>query len=368
MKYVYAIVLAVLLLTIPGGIEVMALDTAHPIENDLQSPPLAPDAGSAPCCTGIIPTFVITAVERDNYVKIMTDNFPADTTFTVTMGAMGTKGVGGIVVATTYSGTGGRFETTYSIPAALFGSHQIAVRLQSTSSPYYAYNWFYNNNANVPGNPPVIIPGYSGYPTFAITDVVEGVSVTIAGNNFTPNDSFLVRMNWMGTKGIAGVIIETVTTDANGKLSNSTYAIPGFLSASYKIAIRLESPTTNYYAYNWFYNNSTGVTPPPPPPPTGYTGYPTFAITAVQRNNTVSIVGHNFPPNSSFWVRMNWMGTQGVAGVVVETVTTDANGNLSNSSYAIPGFLANSYKIAIQLEGVNSYYYAYNWFYNNNAP
>ncbi|MBU1660181.1 MAG: hypothetical protein KKD28_01760 [Chloroflexi bacterium] len=368
MKYVSAIVLAVLLLTIPGGAAVLALDTAHPIESDLQSPPLAPAEGSAPCCSGIIPTFVITAVAQDNYVKIMTDNFPPDTTFTVTMGAMGTKGVGGIVVATTYSGTGGRFEATYSIPAALYGSHQIAVRLQSISSLHYAYNWFYNNNANVPGViPPVVIPGYSGYPTFAITDVVEGVSVTIAGNNFTPNDSFLVRMNWMGTQGVAGTVVETVTTDASGKLSNSTYAIPGFLSTSYKIAIRLESPTTNYYAYNWFYNNSTGVILPTPTP-TWYSGYPTFAITAVQKNNTVSIAGHNFPPDSSFWVRMNWMGTQGIAGVVVETVTTDANGNLSNSTYAIPGFLDNSYKIAIRLESATSYYYAYNWFYNNNAP
>ena len=367
MKYISAIILAVLLLTIPGSAVVMALDAAPPIESDSQSPPLAPAAGSAPCCTGIIPTFVITAVARDNYVKIMTDNFPPDQTFIVTMGAMGTKGVGGIVVASTYSGPGGRFEATYSIPAALYGSHQIAVRLQSTSSPYYAYNWFYNSNANVPG---VIPPaGYSGYPTFAITDVVEGVSVTIAGNNFTPNDSFFVRMNWMGTQGVAGTVVETVTTDANGKLSNSTYAIPGFLSASYKIAIRLESPTTNYYAYNWFYNNSTGVTPPAPiPVPIWYSGYPTFAITAVQKGNNVSIAGHNFPPDSSFWVRMNWMGTQGIAGVVVETVTTDANGNLSSSSYAIPGFLANSYKIAIRLESTTSYYYAYNWFYNNNAP
>jgi hypothetical protein len=37
---------------------------------------------------------------------------------------------------------------TFDIPASLKGSYQIAVRLQSnTGSGYFAYNWFYNNNA-----------------------------------------------------------------------------------------------------------------------------------------------------------------------------------------------------------------------------
>ena len=63
-------------------------------------------------------------------------------------------------------------------------------------------------------------------------------------------------MNWMWTRGIAGTIVQTVTTDANGKLSDLTYEIPDFLMNTGRIAIRLESPTTGYYAYNWFYNNN----------------------------------------------------------------------------------------------------------------
>jgi len=70
----------------------------------------------------------------------------------------------------------------------------------------------------------------------------------------------------------------------------------------------------------------------------GYSGYPTFAITSVVQGSSVTILGHNFPPNDTFWVRMNWMGTKGVSGTVVETVTTDASGNLSDSIYNIPGF------------------------------
>ena len=210
--------------------------------------------------------------------------------------------------------------------------------------------------------------GYSWYPTFAITSVVKGSSVTILGHNFPPNDTFWVRMNWMGTKGVSGAIVETVTTDASGNLSNSTYAIPAFLANEYKIAIRLISPVTGYFAYNWFYNNTV----PPvstPAPPSGYSGIPTFAISAVQQDKNVTIWPTNFPPNDTFWVRLNWMHTQGIAGAVMQTVTTDANGNLNDTTYPIPDFLKGSYQIAIRLESVNyPYYYAYNWFYNNDAP
>ena len=100
-----------------------------------------------------------------------------------------------------------------------------------------------------------------------------------------------------------------------------------------------------------------------------YSGYPTFAIAATQRDSNVTIWGTNFPPNDTFWVRMNWMHTQGVGGVVVQTVTTDANGNLSDTTYPIPDFLKGTDRIAIRFESLNSpYYYAHNWFYNKNAP
>jgi len=212
--------------------------------------------------------------------------------------------------------------------------------------------------------------GYSGYPTFAITGVVKGSTVTILGNNFPPNDTYSVRMNSMGTKGVAGTIVATVTTDASGNLSSSTYNIPSSLSTTYRIAIRLESPSSGYFAYNWFYNNTAPASPSPSPsPPSGYSGYPTFAITAVQRDSTVTIAPANFPPNDTFRVRMNWMHTRGIAGAVVQTVTTDASGTLSATTYSIPDFLKGSYQIAIRLESINyPNYYAYNWFYNNNAP
>jgi len=204
----------------------------------------------------IYPTFAITAVDRNNYVSILTEYLPANENFTVTMGTMGTAGISGYVVATTFSGNGGQIARTYKIPPALYDQRQISIRMVSNQSGYYAYNWFYNFDANVVSPTPVPAPPYYyGYPTFSIVKVVEDARVRIAGTNFPPNQTFFVRMNWMYTRGLAGTIVETVTTDANGKLSDTNFKIPSYLYIANRIAIRLESPTSGYYAYNWFYNN-----------------------------------------------------------------------------------------------------------------
>ena len=97
--------------------------------------------------TSQIPTIKILSVVRNKRVTIQTDNFPSQTKFVVTMGKYGTKGIGGIEIGTTESGSGGTFNATYSIPHALRGLDRIAIRLQSASG-YYSYNWFYNNSTN----------------------------------------------------------------------------------------------------------------------------------------------------------------------------------------------------------------------------
>jgi hypothetical protein len=64
------------------------------------------------------------------------------------MGPLGKKGKDGDQVAIFTTGTGGSQLVTFDIPATLRGSSQIAIRLESsTGSGYFAYNWFYNNNA-----------------------------------------------------------------------------------------------------------------------------------------------------------------------------------------------------------------------------
>lgn len=108
----------------------------------------APAAACPPF--GPFPTFRIVAVEQDKSVTIETANLPACLKFEVRMGAFGTAGLGGVVVATTDSGKGGVQRITYTIPAALKGAKQIAIRIDNQASGYYAFNWFWNATATTP--------------------------------------------------------------------------------------------------------------------------------------------------------------------------------------------------------------------------
>lgn len=202
------------------------------------------------------PYFFIESVTKDQTVTIRAYNFPANDSFSVTMGYYGSYGIGGFLVGTTFSGTGGSFVATYSIPANLAGQYQIAIRLESPTTGYYAYNWFYNNTFAPGQNPPPPATGYLCCPYFYIQSVVKDQSVTINAYNFPPNDSFVVTMGPYGSYGIGGYVVATTTTDENGKFT-ATYPVPSALKGSHIIAIRLQSPGSGYFGYNWFYNNTT---------------------------------------------------------------------------------------------------------------
>jgi hypothetical protein len=324
----------------------------------------------------VIPTFSITAVVQDQSVTIQTANFPANDTFTVTMGAFGTQGIGGVVVGSTDSGNGGSFQATYDIPSSLAGITQIAIRLQSPTSGYFAYNWFWNNTANVtPPSTTTPISGYSGFPTFSITSVVQDQSVTILTNNLPANDTFTVTMGKFGTLGVGGMDVGT-TPSGNGGALTETYHIPSDLKGLDQIAIRLQSPTSGYFAFNWFWNTTATATatpsptPSPAPSPTpaasGYTGFPTFSIVTVVQDKTVSIQGVNFPANDTFEVLIGAYGTQGIDGINVGSTNTGSGGDLL-ATYNIPSALAGSPLIAIRLQSPTSGYFAYNWFWNTTA-
>jgi LysM repeat protein len=204
---------------------------------------------------GKIPTFSIVSVEKDKSVTIKTRDFPSNDTFEVLMGPFGTRGINGKLVETIDSGKGGSFTASFKIPASLRGSRQIAIRLQSsTGSGYFAYNWFYNNTAG--SGSASTSSGYTGFPTFSIVSVVRNKTVTIKTSNLPPNDEFNVYMGEMGTKGVNSIKVDT-TSSGKGGTQTLSYTVPGALKGSYQIAIRMQSPTSGYFAYNWFYNNTT---------------------------------------------------------------------------------------------------------------
>jgi len=209
-----------------------------------------------------IPTFSITSVSKDVSVTIQTANFPAGQTFTVRMGAYGTLGIGGTVVGTTDSGTGGSFTATYTIPAAMVGKSKIAIRMDSPQG-YFSYNWFVNSPTTVtptatPGPTstpaPTAVPGYTGIPTFTVSNVVVDSKVTVTTNNFPAGHDFTVRIGAYGTLGIGGTVVATTSSGAGGSFS-ATYDIPAALKGSARLAIRMDSTTGGFFAYNWFWNN-----------------------------------------------------------------------------------------------------------------
>lgn len=198
-------------------------------------------------------------VVPDQEVTLQVFNLPADKEFIVTMGPMGTRGVNGYVIGTQSSGEGGSFIVTYPIPAQLHGSEYISIRLESTSSGHFAYDFFKNMEgygvAPTASTDNVDWDLAAGtYPQTQIVSVDAGTSVTVTGTNFTQNDAYTVRMGVFGSRGVGGVVVDTYQVDETGQFT-ATFTIPDSLKGAQKIAIRFESVNTPYYAYDWFNNN-----------------------------------------------------------------------------------------------------------------
>jgi len=319
-------------------------------------------AGVSQVQASTYPTFSISEVKTDESVTILTNNMPANKNFNVLMGEIGTKGIDGIIVATLNSDKGGSFLATFPIPEQLKGRAQIAIRLEGTDNPYYAYNWFWNDAKNgtwpedyPPAQPPTCA---CNIPTFSIKSVVKGEDVTITTYNFPKNVEFTVLMGKMWTRGINGIEVATLNSGEGGSFE-ATFDIPAELANEERIAIRLEG-TGGYYAYNWFWNNTAST--PPAEPVDGYSGYPYFFITAVEKDTTVSIKAYNLPEDTDFTVLMGKMWTMGINGIEVTTLNSGEGGTLE-ATFDIPAELAGEQRIAIRLQG--EVYYAYNWFWNN---
>jgi hypothetical protein len=329
-----------------------------------------------------IPTFQVLSVIPEVSVTIRTTNFPANKTFKVTMGKIGTMGVGGTLVATTESGNGGSFQATYNIPANLKYEALIAIRLQDLTGKYYAYNWFENSTkplstssiiystlsiTTVGGTPVAQTPGasllstprapsYLGYPYFGITGVVQGAKVSISGANFPKNTTFNVFMGPYGAYGLGGTQIATLSTGSSS-VFNGSYDIPATLKGLERIAIRLQSSNNSYYAYNWFFNRTTAGAAVP----TNLS----FSIQSIVSDTSVTILTQNFPANVEYEVLMGVYGTQGINGISVGT-TKNASGGSFSATYTIPAGLKGQQRLAIRLVGKDSSF-AYNWFYNMSA-
>jgi hypothetical protein len=308
------------------------------------------------------PVIMVVTVKKDTLVTIEGSSFPSDETFDVLMGKYSTQGVDGVKVGSLTPESDGTILESFDIPASLKSESRIAIRVESTTSNKVAHTWFLNETGAAGGAGTIpSSPGYTGIPTISILSVDEDESVTIQTHNFPANQDFKVLMGQMGTRGIGGIHVTTIASGSGGSFTE-TFEIPEELKGNYRIAIRLQTANGVFYAYNWFYNNTTAVQPLP-----GYSGIPTFSIAAVVKDDTVTIKANNFPPNYDFKVLMGKMGTRGIGGTHVTTFNSGIGGSFEGT-FDIPAALAGEYQIAIRLESTTGGFYAYNWFYNNTYP
>jgi hypothetical protein len=333
----------------------------------------------------VIPTFTIVSVVPDEKVTIRTANFPPKRTFTVTMGKIHTMGVGGVIVGTTDTGIGGSIQATYSIPATLKGEALISIRLQEIKGKYYAYNWFANSSTPRPtaalfvatGSMPTVngtyalTPGvnyltisrsssYIVYPYFGITSVVQDSSVSISASSLPLNKTFNVLMGPYGSYGMGGTQVATLNSESSSTHMGS-YSIPENLKGLDRIAIRLQSSDNSYYAYNWFFNRSTGGGTTPITTTSDFS----FTIQSVVRDTSVTILATDIPKNIEYEVLMGVYGTQGINGTTAGTAKSSNTGSYT-ATFTIPAGLKGQERIAIRLVGKDSSF-AYNWFYNVSA-
>ena len=311
------------------------------------------------------PTTTIMEVVKDTKVTVKIQNLPASQTFVVRMNTFGTLGVGGPVVATFDSGSGGTLTSSFNIPAFLKGQKLIAIRFEGSGGPY-AYDWFTNDASGTSPTPVPTVAPVVKIPTFSIVSVVAGEKVTIKTADFPKDHKFTVLMGNYGTKGIGGTAVATTDSGAGGSFE-ATYSIPAGLKANERIAIRMES-TDGFFAYNWFWNATAAVSPTPSPTttPVVVAPIPTFSITAVVRDDKVTIRTSNLPKDQTFTVRMGVYGTAAIGGTVVATTSSGAGGT-QDLTYTIPAGLKGSTKIAIRMDS-NLGFFAYNWFWNNTYP
>jgi len=308
------------------------------------------------------PVIMVVTVKKDTLVTIEGSSFPNDETFDVLMGTFSTQGVDGVKVGTITPESKGTILESFDIPASLKSESRIAIRVESTTSAKSAHTWFLNETGAAGGagtTPPS--PGHTGIPTISILSVDEDESVTIKTHNFPANRDFKVLMGKMGTRGVGGMHVTTIASGSGGSITE-TFEIPDELKGDNRIAIRLQTSDGVFFAYNWFYNNTTAVQPLP-----GYDGIPTFSITAVVKDDTVTVKSNNFPANYDFKVLMGKMGTRGIGGTLVTTFNSGVGGSFVGT-FDIPAVLAGEHQIAIRLESITGGFFAYNWFYNNTYP
>lgn len=257
--------------------------------------PSKPETGTSSNSTTPVPVvemkhpgFVISKVNADKDISIVGSGFPENEEFDVVMGVYGTMGIGGEKVSTQKTGDKGEFKAIYNIPEDLRGAYMIAVRLESTESDYYAFNYFFNvtytpqettaadsTTVTVDKTTPTLSTSdavtsptveteYQGYPYFTISEVKKDALVKIDAENLPVDEVFDVYLNGFVYGNADGIKVGVLNAGKTGKASGS-FEIPKELGGVNHVSIRMVGQKTGYYAYNYFFNKDYPVVETPTP-------------------------------------------------------------------------------------------------------
>lgn len=91
-------------------------------------------------------SFSIVSIDKNDSVRIKTNNLPANTTFDVLMGKAGSQGVDGYLAGTLSSSKGGSIKATFDIPVELEDRSKIDIRLENKKLNMAYYLTFENKD------------------------------------------------------------------------------------------------------------------------------------------------------------------------------------------------------------------------------
>ncbi len=204
--------------------------------------------------------------------------------------------------------------------------------------------------------------GLSSFPYFIVTRVDHNAYVYLRLYNFPAGETVKVYEDLYGTMAVNGSLMSSFTADNAAEYKVEMAAI---VRNQARGAIRLESTDINISGY---FINSGGTSATTTTTTTTATSWvvPTFSISSVDVDNTVTISTADFPAHYTFDVLMNTYGTLGIGGTKVTSIDSGSGGALT-FTFDIPSDLKGESTIAIRLESPTGGYYSYNWFHNKSS-
>jgi hypothetical protein len=147
------------------------------------------------------------------------------------------------------------------------------------------------------------------------------------------------------------------------------------------ISVRMESAASIHYAYNYFYNSTympaeetTAASPEAATTVTEtsaetstYSGYPSFTITKVKKNTSVTLMAENLPEGEIFDVMLSNYQDGSFEPVKAGTLDSSKGGSME-TSFTIPEDMKDVNQISVRLTGTKTGYFAYNFFFNSDYP